>query len=69
MILRPAGAIQITCMDQELPMNQDAPLPLAAFIRNKTRSIGVKLLFVSFLAMLMAAVATAALKTLVDQLS
>jgi inner membrane protein len=41
-------------MDQELPMNQDAPLPLAAFIRNKTRSIGVKLLFVSFLAMLMA---------------
>jgi inner membrane protein len=32
----------------------DAPLPLATLIRNKSRSMGVKLLVVSFLALLMA---------------
>ena len=35
-------------------MNQVAPLPLSVQIRNRSRSMGLKLLVVSFLALLMA---------------
>ena len=35
-------------------MNQAAPLPLSVQIRNRSRSMGLKLLVVSFLALLMA---------------
>lgn len=60
-------------------MNQSSPVPLAVLIRNKSRSMGIKLLVVSFLALLMAIPAlfvssvvedrTTRAKTVVDEIS